>query len=291
MKPTKVLLSLTFTLLLLIAPQVSLALELPAIFASNMVLQREQPNTIWGKAKPGNKVTVTFIDQSFSAKANRDGKWTVKIPGHPANAKPQSMTITGDEQTITFENILIGEVWVCSGQSNMEWNVRNSVNGEKEVEAATDGLIRLCKVSKKVADTPQDDAVITWDVCSPQKVASFSAVGYFFGRHLRSELNVPVGLIHTNWGGTPAEAWTSIEALKANPVTQEILTRWDSILKQYPQALKDWEVAYKQWQDADKSKIKPRHDDPGNLGYAKGYAKPDFDDHASVLIAMTRSFI
>lgn len=278
MKPIRKLQTFTILLMLLITPQLGFALDLPAIFATDMVLQREQPIPVWGTAKPGNKITVTFADQSFNTKADKNGNWTIKLPGQPANDVAQNMTITGDDATITFENILIGEVWVCSGQSNMEWNVRNSINGSEEVAAATDGLIRLCVVKKSVADTPQADADIKWSVCSPQTVPGFTAVGYFFGRELRARLNVPVGLIHTNWGGTPAEAWTSEKALAANPVTREILTRWEGVLANYPQQLKDWEVAYKKWQEADKTQIKPYHDDPGNMGFGKGYADAKFND-------------
>lgn len=289
MKITKHILAMMCTLLLLISSNVTFALECPAIFASNMVLQREQPNAVWGKAKAGNKVTITFADQSFSTKADRDGKWMIKLPGQPANSKPQNMVIKGDDQTITFDNILIGEVWVCSGQSNMEWNVKNSNNGAEEVANATDGLIRLCRVNKAVADTPQDDAKINWSVCSPETVPGFTAVGYFFGRHLRQNLNVPVGLIHTNWGGTPAEAWASRKALEANPVTNEILKRWDAVLTKYPEQLKQWEVAYKKWQETGE-KPKPYHDDPGNMGYGKGYANVDFNDAAWKLTKLPAMF-
>ncbi|MFG0250665.1 MAG: sialate O-acetylesterase [Phycisphaeraceae bacterium JB051] len=279
MKHTAKLTSLLFLMMAILLPQISFALQIPKVFATNMVLQQQQPIPVWGTAKAGSKVTVTFADQSITGKANRDGKWMVKLPGQPANHKPQSMTITGDGQTITFENILIGEVWVCSGQSNMQWSVKNSNNAQEEIANATDSLIRLCRVPNTVAHTPQDDANISWNVCSPQTVPGFTAVGYFFGRHLRQSLNVPVGLINTSWGGTPAEAWTSNQALQANPVTADILKRWDKVLENYPQRLAEWEVAYKKWQETGKQP-KPYHDDPGNMGFGKGYAKVGFDDSA-----------
>lgn len=261
----------------LLLPQLCLALEMPAIFASNMVLQQKQLIPVWGKAKPKSKVTVTFADQTFSGKTNKAGKWMIKLPAHPANRVAQKMIVKGDNTTLTFENILIGEVWVCSGQSNMQWNVKNSNNSAKEIASATDSLIRLCSVPRTVAHTPQDDADIKWEICTPQTVPGFTAVGYFFGRELRSALKVPVGLIHSSWGGTPAEAWASNAALKANPVTQKILDRWDVTLAKYPKLLEQWKIDHENWRTAGKQP-KPRHDDPGNLGYGKGYATPEFDD-------------
>jgi sialate O-acetylesterase len=277
MKRISTFTSILFLLLAMLLPQISFALEIPKVFATNMVLQQLQPIPVWGTAKAGSKVTVTFADQTITGKADRNGKWMVKLPGQPANSKPQNMSVTGDDKTITFENILVGEVWVCSGQSNMQWNVKNSNNGAEEIANATDSLIRLCRVPNVVAHTPQDDANITWNVCTPDTIPSFTAVGYFFGRHLRQNLNVPVGLIHTNWGGTPAEAWTSENALQANPVTKDILDRWEKILANYPEQLAQWEVAVKKWKETGKQP-KPYHDDPGNMGFGKGYARVDFDD-------------
>ena len=182
MKPLNVFKIASVLLATLLLPQLCMALEMPAIFAYNMVLQQKQLIPVWGKAQPKSKVTITFADQTFSGKADKAGKWMIKLPAHPANSVAQKMIVNGDGKTLTFENILIGEVWVCSGQSNMQWNVKNSNDSAKEIASATDSLIRLCTVARSVADTPQDDAAINWDVCTPQTVPGFTAVGYFFGR-------------------------------------------------------------------------------------------------------------
>ena len=198
------------------------------LFASNMVLQRKIPVPVWGWAQPGEKVAVSIEGRSATATAAPDGKWMVKLQPLPVGG-PYKMRIEGTQQTVTLENILVGDVWICSGQSNMEMGIGNVNDAQKEIAEANFPEIRLFTVMKKVAYEPQislvkqdQDLMGQWSVCSPETVKTggwngFTAVGYFFGRQLYQDLKVPIGLIHTSWGGTIAEAWTSAEALQALP--------------------------------------------------------------------------
>jgi sialate O-acetylesterase len=192
-------------------------IKLPAIISDNMVLQRDITAPIWGWAEPGEKVTVKASWQwlSTSTKTNANGQWMVKL-STPKAAGPHRITIRGTNE-IALDNVLVGEVWVCSGQSNMQWSVRQSDNADAEIAAADFPQIRLFTVERKVAFEPQKDCTGQWLLCTPETIANFSAVAYFFGRELHKELNVPVGLIHTSWGGTPAEAWTKKAVLAADP--------------------------------------------------------------------------
>lgn len=186
------------------------------IFNSNMVLQQGQENPIWGWADKGEKITISFAGKTIKIKTDKAGKWSAKLPSLDYGG-PYEMTIKG-KNSIHFDNILIGEVWVCSGQSNMEFSVNSGNDAKKEIAAANYPLIRLFTVAKKVSQTPVDDLDQgEWQVCTPQNIPSFSAVGYFFGRHLNHELKVPVGLIHTSWGGTVAETWSSRQTIENDP--------------------------------------------------------------------------
>lgn len=185
---------------------VSADVRLPNVLGSHMVVQRDVPLPIWGWAAPGEEVTVKSGDSVVSAKADAAGKWQVQLPAQKVGG-PISISIEGKNK-IELDDILVGEVWVCSGQSNMEWNVAISNNPEQEIAAANHPQIRLFHVPKKPAGTPQSDVDAAWKVCTPKNIPTFSAVSYYFGRELNKELNVPIGLINTSWGGTRIEPWT-----------------------------------------------------------------------------------
>lgn len=208
--------------------------SLPAILSDNMVLQQGKAIPIWGKADAGEKVTVTWNGKSETADAGPDGKWIVKIKTKKGQG-PADLTVAG-KNILTVHNVLVGEVWVCSGQSNMQMSVKSSNNSDAEIAAAKDPMLRLFTVPDKVADQPKDDVKGSWTECTPETVPNFSAVAYFFGRELRKTLSVPVGLIHTSWGGTPAESWTSDAALKSEPELQPILENWSKKVADYPEA-------------------------------------------------------
>lgn len=186
------------------------------IFSSNMVLQQGQENPVWGWADKGEKIIISFAGKTITTKADKAGKWSAKLPSLDYGG-PYNMVLKG-KNTIEFDNILIGEVWICSGQSNMEWTVSNTNNAKAEIASANYPHIRLFTVAKKVSQKPVEDLDNgEWVECNPQTVPAFSAVGYFFGRNLNQELKVPVGLIHTSWGGTVAETWTSSQTIENDP--------------------------------------------------------------------------
>ncbi len=188
-------------------------IKLPAIIGDNMVLQQKQTNPIWGWDAPGSKVTVSFAGQTKSAEADASGKWTVKLDPVPANAKPATMTIKGST-TKELQNILVGEVWVCSGQSNMQMNVGGCWDADLEIATAKFPNIRLISVPQVGTQEPQQDFKGEWKACSPETVGGFSAVGFFYGRVLHQILDVPVGLINNAWGGSAAEAWVRRDVLE-----------------------------------------------------------------------------
>ena len=197
--------------------------RLPKVFGSHMVLQRDRSIPIWGWADEGEEVTVSIGDKSSKDTADENGKWRVRLPKLEAGG-PHTVVVKGKNE-VKFENVMIGEVWVCSGQSNMEWPMTRTLASQAEIAVADNPMIRLFNVNHKVADTPQEDCEGQWAVCTPDSVAGFSAVAYFFGRHLETKLKVPVGLIGTNWGGTRAEAWTSNRGLEREEDFAPILER------------------------------------------------------------------
>ena len=203
-------------------------LRLPAIFGDHMVLQQQQPNPVWGWDTPGTKIAVSFAGQNYSTTAGEDGKWTVKLAPLPANAAPQTLTISGSTQR-EIQDVLIGEVWLCSGQSNMEMGIGMVQDGAKEIAAANFPNLRLMMVPNLWKPEPMADMAGTWKVCTPENIAAggwngFSAAGYFFGRELHRKLNVPVGLIDADWGGTRIESWTPPEGFAAVPALSYLNT-------------------------------------------------------------------
>jgi sialate O-acetylesterase len=193
-----------------------------------MVLQQGVKCPVWGTAAPGEEVTVTLQlgDQTAEARGKADdntGKWQVELPPQKAGG-PYTLTLKGNN-TVTLRDVLIGEVWICSGQSNMEWPVSGSDNPADVIQNSFDSRIRLYTVPKRVSEQPVAEAGARWLACCPGPVDSFSAVAYFFGRDLQAALHVPIGLIHTSWGGTVAEAWTSPAALEGNADLKHLLPR------------------------------------------------------------------
>ena len=230
------------------------AVTLPKVISDHMVLQQGVPVRIWGKANPGEAVTVKFQGQSLATKANASGKWEAYLA--PLKAGSEGVLRIEADNAIAVRDVLVGEVWVASGQSNMVWPVERSNNPEKEAAAAKYPKIRLFKVTLKTSDEPLDDVDGEWTECSPESVPGFSAVGYFFARHIHEQLRVPVGVIQSAWGGTPAEAWTSTEALKADPALWFYLSNWDEVLAGYPAEKVRHEQAIEEWEkEAAKAKV------------------------------------
>ena len=214
------------TLSLVLAGGVASAdVSLNNMFGDHMVLQQGIRNKVWGTAEPGEAVTVTIGQQSHATTADKDGRWHVLLDPITAYGGPHTLTVKG-KNTVAFNDVLIGEVWLCSGQSNMEWSVNQSKDPDLEKAAATFPQIRLLTVPNVGTQEPQSNFVGRWEVCSPQTVGDFSAVGYCFGRQLHHTLGVPVGLIDTSWGGSAAEAWVDRRKLAAHERFKVIHDRW-----------------------------------------------------------------
>jgi sialate O-acetylesterase len=195
--------------------------KLPSILGSHMVLQQGEKCPIWGWDEAGTGVTVSFADQTHTTKAGKDGRWQVSLNAMKVNAKGAALTIKGSS-TVKLEDVLVGEVWLCSGQSNMEWRVVQSANSKEEIANANHPLIRHIKIPHKLSPKPQDNVPSSgWQPCTPKVVANFTAVGYYFGRHLHEKLNVPIGLIGSNWGGTRIEPWTPPVGFKSVPALKK----------------------------------------------------------------------
>jgi sialate O-acetylesterase len=196
--------------------------KLPHAISDHAVLQRERPIHIWGWASPAAHLTVTFHTQSVAAVADATGSWSAWLKPEAAGG-PYTLTVSGDGADATVTDLLVGDVWVASGQSNMEMPLKgfpgNSVlkDGEKEIAAATNSKLRLLIVTKKSADYPLNDVPDTWTICTPDTAQNFSAVAYFFGQEIAAKENVPVGLIDSTWGGTPADSWVSMDTLGTHP--------------------------------------------------------------------------
>lgn len=193
------------------------------LFSDHMVLQRDIRLPVWGTASAGEQVAVTLGNRQASTVADAAGQWQVRLESLPAGG-PLEMTIKGNN-TLVIKDVLVGEVWVCSGQSNMAFTVSKADNGPQEVAKADQPRIRLLAVPRKPAEQVQTTIDAKWQVCSPETVGTFSAVGYFFGRELERKLNVPIGLIDSSWGGTPAEVWTPRSVLEVHPDLKSILVQ------------------------------------------------------------------
>lgn len=178
------------------------------LFTDGAVLQRGQVVPVWGTANDGEKVRVEFGSQKVETTA-KDGKWRVELKSLEAGG-PFAMKVSG-ENTVTVNNLMVGEVWICSGQSNMQWTFNQSAAANEERPKAVYPKLRMFTVTRTTSPIPLDEAVGSWVECSPETVGAFSAVGYYFARDIHEKLGVPVGMIHTSWGGTPAQSWTSVE--------------------------------------------------------------------------------
>lgn len=235
-----------------------------------MVLQREKPINIWGWASVGEKVTVTFHQQTKSIKADKSGKWMISLASENAGG-PYTMIIKG-KNTITLDNILVGEVWVCSGQSNMEWHVREAKDAANEIQNANYPHIRQFEVRKSISLKPQEDVKDgDWKICSPQTAGGFTAVGYFFAREVYEKTKIPIGIINTSWGATQSETWTSREAFENSDEFKAMISQLPNI---------DLEQAARQSKEKLSQRLEGiglRVPDPKEVSH---WMEPDFNDVA-----------
>ncbi|MBM3458243.1 MAG: sialate O-acetylesterase, partial [Armatimonadetes bacterium] len=238
------------------------AAETHPLFSDGAVLQQGMPVPVWGTGQDGESVTVEIQGQRASTTVH-NGKWVVRLkklkPGGPftmtigSAGQPRitgNVGVGGGVAIQVVRNVLVGEVWICSGQSNMQWALRQTRDPEKAAAASSNSQIRLLTIPRVAKDQPQSTVEVNWRECGPSTTPDFSAVAYYFGRDLQKELGVPIGLISTNYGGTPAEAWTRREVLEGNPVLQGILTNHDRARRQMPMLRLRHEMALREHQAA-----------------------------------------
>jgi sialate O-acetylesterase len=269
-----------FVLLLVLGlallPGLRAEIKLPAIIGDHMVLQQKQANPIWGWDTPGTKVTVKFAGQTHTATAGADGKWTVKLGPVGANATPQTLTIAGTS-TRVLQDVLVGEVWMCSGQSNMQWSLSQSYNGDLEALASNLPQIRLISVPQVGTQEKKTDFNGKWEAATPETVPSFSAVGFLYGRYLHQVLKVPVGLIDNAWGGSAAEAWVRRETIEKEPRLAALMeaTRKREADLLSPKGKADFEAAVAKWKtDAAKAKAEKKAAPRAPGDWLTGNARP-----------------
>lgn len=243
----------TLTAALLYSSQSLAAVSLPSVFADNMVLQQQQKNPIWGKASPGETVNVSFAGNSYQTQADLNGDWRIKLAAKTAGG-PYKITINASNK-IEIKDVLVGEVWLCSGQSNMEWRIKDSNHAQVETVSANYPDIRIMKIPRVGSDTPQFDIEAQWETVTPESIRDFSSVCYFYGRRLHHTLNVPVGLIKNSWGGTPIEAWIPRDALQGAKQYQPMLDHWDKLAAEFDQTEYEQQVkAFNAWNKAGRPK-------------------------------------
>jgi len=259
------------------------------MFGDHMVVQHGIATRVWGKADPGEAVSVSFAGQTKSTTTQPDGSWQVLLDPVHDYGGPHTLTVKG-KNTVSFADVLVGEVWVCSGQSNMQWSVNQSNDPDIERAAAKFPGIRFVSVPQVGTQEPQWNFSGTWQVCSPETVGDFSAVGYYFGRQLHQTLGVPVGLIDNAWGGSAAEAWVRRDKLAGHPTLKAIHERWlaeepglEKARGEFEAKLAEWRSAAQQAKAAGKpepdGKPDPKQNPDGRL---KGNARPG-NIHAGVL--------
>jgi sialate O-acetylesterase len=222
-----------FILVLAFTTSAFAAVTLAPLFRDGAVLQQGQPLAVWGRANPGENVQVVFRDQRATTAASADGRWRVTLPSQGVLREPAELVVTGTN-TVRVRDVLVGDVWLCSGQSNMAWLVRNSDGAEQETTAARFPLIREFSVPRVVAEERADDVGGEWKRCTPDTVGDFSAVAYYFARDLHQRFGVPIGIVNSSWGGTQIEGWISEPVLRLNPAAQEIYARWEERLANFP---------------------------------------------------------
>jgi len=253
-----------------------------SLFTDGMVLQRDSVLPVWGTASPGEDVTVEFSGQKKSAKADDKGFWMVKLDPVHASSSPAEITITAGGSQTKVSNVLVGDVFLAGGQSNMGSPLFAAHNAAEVLPQATDDKLRFFNVTKKTAAEPQADVAGQWKASDPTSAKDFSAVAYFFAREIRKSADVPVGVVSAPWGGTPIETWMSLDSIKTTPALTNVLAQWDKALVEYakvkadPKLVTDYEAKLEQWKkevypsfseakkayDADKAAGKPVGEKP-----------------------------
>ncbi len=246
---------------------------LAPLFTDHAVLQRDKPVPVWGRADAGEAVTVTFAGQTKRVVAGADGRWSVSLDKLRAEAKGADLAVTG-KNSVVLHDVVVGEVWLCSGQSNMEWPVKSARDAAKEIAAANFPLIRHLKVKRTVAESPADTVETGgWQGASPATAGEFTAVGYFFARDIFQKLGVPIGLVNSSWGATPIEAWLNPAVFERNPAFEFVSQRWDDMTSDYARKKADYEgVTLPEWTEAEAAA--KRDGEAAHKTWLKAHPKP-----------------
>lgn len=263
-------------------------LALGGLFNDHMVLQRGRANALWGSDQPRQVITLTVdgaknIIAPVQATTGADGKWPLACSELPVGG-PYRLHLKGTAERV-IEDVLVGDVWLASGQSNMEFPLSRASHADHEIAAAQWPAIRFAKIPQTVAQTPQSDIPTAWQVTSPASAGSFTAVGYFFARELHERTGVPIGIIDSTWGGTRVEAWTSLEALRpVMPEVDNLLARIAAANPQLPRIRAEYDAKVAVWMKQNFPQ------DTGNAGEPLGWARPDCDDHSWRTMSLPNSW-
>ncbi|MCD7937529.1 MAG: sialate O-acetylesterase, partial [Tannerellaceae bacterium] len=226
-------------LLLTILPAPAQQLSMPAIFGDNMVLQRDAPVRMWGNTTGPGRISIRIAGQTFQTFPDEKGYWETELPPQKATTTPFSFSVYTSTDTLTFGNVITGDVWLASGQSNMQMRMNEAENAPAEIREANHPGIRFFQVRQMVSHIPLDDLEGEWKICRPENAGHFSAVAYYFAREIWEKQQIPAGIISASWGGTPSQAWTSAEMLKSHPDFTEKINETE-------QAGIHWQEAYLQ---------------------------------------------
>ena len=236
----------------LLALDASAAVELAPLFTDHAVLQRDQPLPVWGRATPGETITVTFHDQTAQTTTAADGRWSVRLKPLAADIQPAELVVAG-ANILTLRDVVVGDVWLASGQSNMEWPVNRTRDAAQEMAEANFPLIRHLKI-EHVSSPSRSEAVKAagWRAASPETVGGFTAVGYFFAREVHRKINVPIGIIHSSWGGTAIESWLSDSARNSTSLAAKLAARWAQSKSEWtPERIARYPADLAAWRKAD----------------------------------------
>lgn len=258
---------------LLLVPLARAEVNLAPLFRDHAVFQRDKPIPVWGTAEPGEEISLTFKGQSRQTRADEAGRWRVELAAVPASKEPSELVVTG-KNTVTVHDILVGEVWFCSGQSNMAFSLYKTVNGRVEIRAANLPLIRGFAVPRVVSEAPLDNSKGQWNVMTPDIAKTFSAVAFYFGRDLFQRLDVPIGLITSSWGGTFIESWLSPAGLQNTSLKTVTDRRWKEALAAYPSLKIKYDADIAVWNkaaEAEKKKGKEYTKKPPSVPAGPGH--------------------
>jgi sialate O-acetylesterase len=240
------------------------------LFSDHMVLQRNREVVLWGWDAPSTRIEAGVAGLKAHGTADSSGRWQVTLPPCSADGTFE-LSVCGSE-SVTFQDVCFGEVWICSGQSNMEWPLKHSLNPLPEIASADLPRMRFFRVPKVLSDPPPAEPSARWQPCTPEIAGDFSAVAYYFGKRLLHDLDCPIGLIDTSWGGTTAEAWTPRDALSKHHELEHFVRKYDQAIANQAEIAQDYQTAHNRWCAAH------YHFDAGNTGITMGWAQPHFDD-------------